>query len=68
MRAVSKLLDYLNTVLDIPTDQEDNICPIVTALTKIVKCERYVRKYIRLQVIIFYFRKMNTFSGLKSVY
>ncbi|XP_012287284.1 synembryn [Orussus abietinus] len=51
MTAISLLLIFLNQKLDIETNLVENICPVVTALIRLVKAEKLIRKYCRMQVL-----------------
>ena len=48
--AVNELLKFLDKRLDKKTDLVENLSPIITALIRLVKSERLIRKYVRLQV------------------
>lgn len=50
MSAVCVLLKFLDQRLDCKTHLIENISPVVTALIRLVKSERVIRKYVRLQV------------------
>jgi len=50
MSAICVLLRFLDQRLDYTKNLIENISPIVTALIRLVKSKRIIRKYIRLQV------------------
>lgn len=50
MSAICVLLRFLDKKLDYTINLIENISPIVTALIRLVKSERIIRKYVRLQV------------------
>ena len=50
MSAICVLLRFLDKRLECKTHLLENFSPIITALVRLVKSERLVRKYIRLQV------------------
>ncbi|XP_020285190.1 synembryn [Pseudomyrmex gracilis] len=51
MSAICVLLRFLNQRLDCKTRLIENISPVVTALVRLVKSERIIRKYVRLQIL-----------------
>lgn len=50
MSAVYVLLKFLDKRLNYKTDLIGNLSPIVTTFIRMVKAERLIRKYARLQV------------------
>lgn len=50
MSAICILLRFLDEKLECKTHLIENFSPIITALVRLVKCERIIRKYVRLQV------------------
>lgn len=50
MSAVHVLLKFLDKRLNYKTDLIGNLSPIVTTFIRMVKAERLIRKYARLQV------------------
>ena len=53
MSAIYVLLKFLDRRLDNRNDLVGNLAPIVTTLIRMVKAERLIRKYTRLQVKLF---------------
>ncbi|KYN04970.1 PREDICTED: synembryn [Cyphomyrmex costatus] len=51
MSAICVLLRFLDTRLECKTHLLENFSPIITALVRLVKSERIVRKYVRLQIL-----------------
>ncbi|EFN85529.1 synembryn isoform X2 [Harpegnathos saltator] len=51
MSAICVLLRFLDQRLDCKTHLIENISPVVTALIRLVKSERIIRKYVRLQIL-----------------
>ncbi|XP_011164368.1 synembryn [Solenopsis invicta] len=51
MSAISVLLRFLDKKLECKTHLLENFSPIVTALVRLVKSERIIRKYVRLQIL-----------------
>ncbi|KAG5343381.1 RIC8A protein, partial [Acromyrmex heyeri] len=51
MSAICVLLRFLDKRLECKTYLLENFSPIITALVRLVKSERLVRKYIRLQIL-----------------
>ncbi|XP_012054314.1 PREDICTED: synembryn [Atta cephalotes] len=51
MSAICVLLRFLDKRLECKTHLLENFSPIITALVRLVKSERLVRKYIRLQIL-----------------
>lgn len=51
MSAICVLLRFLDKKLDYTINLIENISPIVTALIRLVKSERIIRKYVRLQIL-----------------
>jgi len=50
MSAICVLLRFLDKKLECKTHLLENFSPIITALVRLVKSERIIRKYLRLQV------------------
>lgn len=50
MSAICVLLRFLDKKLECKTHLIENFSPIITALVRLVKSERIIRKYVRLQV------------------
>ncbi|EFN68344.1 Synembryn [Camponotus floridanus] len=51
MSAICVLLRFLDQRLDYTKNLIENISPIVTALIRLVKSKRIIRKYVRLQIL-----------------
>ncbi|XP_011871408.1 PREDICTED: synembryn-A [Vollenhovia emeryi] len=51
MSAVCVLLRFLDKRLECKTHLKENISPILTTLVRLVKSERIIRKYLRLQIL-----------------
>ncbi|KAL6428305.1 hypothetical protein ACFW04_008541 [Cataglyphis niger] len=51
MSAICVLLKFLDQRLDCKINLIENISPIVTALIRLVKSEKIIRKYVRLQIL-----------------
>ncbi|XP_018342678.1 PREDICTED: synembryn isoform X2 [Trachymyrmex septentrionalis] len=51
MSAICVLLRFLDKRLECKTHLLENFSPIITALVRLVKSERLVRKYVRLQIL-----------------
>jgi len=52
MSAIYVLLKFLDKKLECKTHLLENFSPIITALVRLIKSERIIRKYLRLQVKI----------------
>ncbi|TGZ54105.1 chaperone Ric-8 [Temnothorax longispinosus] len=51
MSAICVLLRFLDKKLECKTHLIENFSPIITALVRLVKSERIIRKYVRLQIL-----------------
>ncbi|XP_012215076.1 synembryn [Linepithema humile] len=51
MSAICVLLRFLDQRLDCKTHLIENISPVVTALVRLVKSEKIIRKYVKLQIL-----------------
>ncbi|XP_029667971.1 synembryn [Formica exsecta] len=51
MSAIRVLLKFLDQRLDCKINLIENISPVVTALIRLVKSEKIIRKYVRLQIL-----------------
>lgn len=49
--AISILIKFLDQRLDLETNLLENTSPVITALIRLAKAERLIRKYVRLQVL-----------------
>ncbi|XP_072757592.1 chaperone Ric-8 [Anoplolepis gracilipes] len=51
MSAICVLLKFLDQRLDCKTNLIENVSPVITALIRLVKSEKIIRKYVRLQIL-----------------
>ncbi|XP_070155721.1 synembryn isoform X2 [Polyergus mexicanus] len=51
MSAIRVLLKFLDQRLDCKINLIENISPVITALIRLVKSEKIIRKYVRLQIL-----------------